>query len=158
MRDSFALWAWLIISLIAFTVFNPTTGGDLFAFLLIALIVLHKLFGERFILLFLAIRPTIDGFRDYSFFSLGTVTFNLNAAISMLLALWAAYFFIKNRQYWKTIPARYPWLIFIAWCALTFVYSFDPSSTVTETLKAANLFALFGVCNIDRKSTRLNSI
>ncbi len=151
MRDSFALWAWLIISLIAFTVFNPTSGGDVFAFLLIALIVLHKLFGERAILLFLAIRPTIDGLRDYAFFTLGSVTFNLNAAISLLLAGWAVYFFIKNRSYWNQIPARYPWLIFIAWCGFSFLYSFDPSSTVTETLKAANLFALFGVCNILRR-------
>ncbi len=151
MRDTFALWAWLIIGLIGFTIINPTSAGDIMAFLLIALIVLHKLFGERAILLFLAFRPTIDGLRDYSFFSLGSVTFNINAAISMLLAGWAAYFFIKNREYWKEIPAKYPWLIFIAWCAITFFYSFDQSSTITETLKAANLFALFGVCNILRR-------
>jgi O-antigen ligase len=151
MRQTFALWAWLIIALIGFTIINPSSGGDILAFLLIALIVLHKLFGERAILLFLAVRPTIDGLRDYNFFILGSVSFNINAALSLLLAGWTAYFFIKNWSYWKGIPARYPWLIFIAWCAATFLYSFDTSSTVTETLKVANLFGLFGVCNVLRR-------
>jgi O-antigen ligase len=138
----------LVILLAILTVINPGTGLDLLAFLLIAFIILQKVFGEYFILILLAIRPAMDYWRDYNLFSFGSFDLNINGALSVFLLAWSAYFFIKNRQYFSGIPTKTTWLLFIAWCALTAIYSYDLSSTLRETIKAANLFSLFGICYV----------
>ena len=136
------------ILLAIFTIINPGTGLDLLAFLIIVFIILQKIFGEYFILILLAARPTLDYWRDISLFSFRSFDFNINAALSVFLLVWSVYFFIKNSQYFKQIPTKAPWLLFIAWCSLTAIYSYDLGSTIRETIKAANLFSLFGICYI----------
>lgn len=139
----------LFIMLLAiFTIINPSTGLDLLAFLVIVFIILQKIFGEYFILILLAIRPTIDYWRDYNLFSFRSFDFNINAALSIFLLIWSIYFFAKNHHYFNQIPTKTIWLIFIAWCSITAVYSYDLASTIQETIKAANLFSLFGICYI----------
>ena len=97
MSPSNRLSAWLIILLIGFTIINPTTAGDLVAFFLIAIILLHKLFGEYLVFVFLTLRPTLDVWRDFVIAPFNGLTLNVNAAISGLLLLWSLYFLIKNR-------------------------------------------------------------
>ena len=138
----------LAIFLAIFTIINSNSGLDILAFLIIIFIILQKIFGEYFILILLAIRPTIDYWRDYTLFSFRTYEFNINAALSIFLLIWSVYFFIKNRRYFKDIPTRIVWLIFIAWCSITAIYSYDIASTIRETIKAANLFGLFGICYV----------
>ncbi len=147
----FSLSSWLAILLAIFTIINPNTGLDLLAFLIIVFVVLQKIFGEYFILVLLAIRPTIDYWRDYNLFSFNSFDFNINAAISIVLLVWSVYFFAKNQSYFKDIPTKTTWLIFIAWCCITAIYSYDLASTVRETIKATNLFGLFGICYIMSK-------
>lgn len=141
---------YLIVALLLFTIFNPTTGGDILAFLAIAVIVLYKLFGDYALLSLLIIRPTIDYWRDFVVLSLNNFHININAGISLLLLVWSAGFFIKNYQEFKKIPLKNLWILFLFWCALSFFWSFDKVSTITETAKAANLFALFGMAYILR--------
>lgn len=141
----FSLSAILVILLALFTMVNPYTSLDMLAFLVIVFILLQKIFGEYFILILLAARPALDYWRDFSLFSFRTFDFNINAALSALLFLWSIFFFWKNREFLKKIPAAAPWILFILWCAFTIIYSFDVSSTIRETMKAANLFALFGI-------------
>ncbi len=138
----------LAILLAIFTMINPGTGLDLLAFLLIIFIILQKIFGEYFILILLAARPALDYWRDITLFSFKSFDFNINAALSVFLLIWSVYFFAKNHHYFKTIPTKTVWLVFIAWCAFTAVYSYDLGSTIRETIKAANLFSLFGICYI----------
>ena len=135
----------LVILLAIFTVINTNTSLDILAFLIIVFIILNKIFGEYFILILIAARPIMDYWRDFSLFSLGSFDLNINAALSILLLGWSLYFFWKNREDLKKIPATPLLLLFLAWCSVSLFYSYDPASTVGETLKAANLFALFGM-------------
>lgn len=138
----------IAIFLAIFTIINPSAGLDILAFLIVFFIILQKIFGEYFILVLLATRPVLDYWRDISLFSFKSFDFNINAALSVFLLIWSVYFFVKNSQYFKEIPTKTIWLIFIAWCSLTAIYSYDLGSTVRETIKAANLFSLFGICYI----------
>ncbi|TSC84893.1 MAG: O-antigen polymerase [Parcubacteria group bacterium Gr01-1014_13] len=141
----------LVILLAIFTIVNPAAGLDVLAFLAIAFIILQKIFGEYFILVLLVTRPTLDYWRDSYLFSFNSFDLNINAALSIFLLVWTAYFFAKNSSYVKTIPAKTAWLAFIAWCSITAIYSYDTGSTVIETVKAANMFGLFGICYIMSK-------
>ena len=138
----------LIIGAAIFTFINSNTGLDILALLLIIFIILQKVFGEYFILILLAARPALDYWRDFSLFSIRSFEFNINSALSVFLLVWSLYFFVKNRAYFKQIPAKIPWLIFIGWISFTAVYSYDLISTIRETAKAANLFGLMGICYI----------
>lgn len=141
----------LIAALLIFTIFNPTTGGDILAFLAIVIVVLYKLFGDYALLTLLLARPTMDHWRDYVIFSYNAIHINLNAAVSLLLLLWSIIFFYKHWAEFKKIPLLTIWVPFILWCAISFVWSYDKMTTITETLKAANLFALFGMAYILRQ-------
>ena len=126
----FSLGGLLVIFLAVFTIINQNSGLDILALLITVGIILQKLFGEYFILILLAIRPTLDYWRDYNLFSFRAFDFNINAALSIFLLIWSVYFFTKNRGYFKTIPTRVVWLIFIAWCSFTAIYSYDLASTI----------------------------
>ncbi|MEK7072274.1 MAG: O-antigen ligase family protein [Patescibacteria group bacterium] len=144
----FSLTSLLVIFLAIFTIINPNIGLDILAFLIIIFIILQKIFGEYFILILLATRPALDYWRDIHLFSFPLFDFNINAALSVFLLIWSVYFFAKNHRYFKHIPAKIPWVLFIAWCSLTAIYSYDLTSTIRETIKATNLFGLFGICYI----------
>lgn len=144
----FSIGTILVIAAALFTIFNPYSSLDLLAFLLIAFIILQKIFGEYFILLLLALRPVLDYWRDYGIFSFRTFDFNINAALSSLLLIWSVYFFIRHGAEFKKIPAKWPWLLFILWSAFSAIYSYDTAATIAETMKAANLFALYGISYI----------
>ncbi len=138
----------LVIFLTIFTVLNANSGLDMLAGLIIIFIILQKIFSEYFILFFLAIRPALDYWRDTSLFTFNSFDLNINAALSILLLIWSVYFLIKNREYFKKIPTRNIWLLFILWCSVTAIYSYDLNSTIRETIKAANMFGLFGICYV----------
>lgn len=148
--NKFTLTQWLIGGLLIFTIFNPTTGGDILALLAIVVIVLYKFFGDYALLTLLLARPTMDYWRDYVIFSYNAIHLNLNAAVSVLLLLWSVIFFYKHLSEFKKVPLMAIWIAFIAWCGLSFLWSFDKMSTITETLKGANLFALFAMAYILR--------
>ena len=138
----------LVVSLAIFSILNPDSGLDILAFLGIAFIVLQKIFDEYFILILLAARPTLDYWRDTHLLSFNLFDLNINAALSIFLLIWSVYFFIKNKDHFQKIPLKTVWLLFIAWCSITALYTYDLTSTIKETMKAANLFGLFGICYI----------
>lgn len=141
----------LIAALLIFTIFNPTTGGDILAFLAIVIIVLYKLFGDYALLALLLARPTMDYWRDYVIFSYNAIHVNMNAAVSVLLLLWSIVFFYKHLSEFKKVPLLAIWIAFMLWCSVSLFWSYDKMATITETLKAANLFALFGMAYILRQ-------
>ncbi len=147
----FSLSALSVIALLVFIIINPGTGFDLLAFLLIVFIILQKIFGEYFILILLAMRPALDYWRDLNLFSFNLFDFNINAALSVFLLAWSIIFFLKNHEYFADIPLKAPFLALILWCGISAFYTYNLSSTITETIKLANLFALFGICYIMAK-------
>lgn len=146
--NKFSLSALMVIFLSFFIIINPNTGLDILSFLLILFIILQKIFGEYFVLILLAMRPTLDYWRDFNLFSVRLIDFNINASISVFLLFWSVIFFIKNFEYFKRVPLKIPWLLFIFWSGTSLVYTYHASSTIIETMKLANLFALFGITYI----------
>jgi O-antigen ligase len=138
-----AIIAFLV--LVAFTIINPNANLDLAALALIIFVVAYKILGNYALVVLLAARPILDVWRDYIVVSYERYTLNLNAAVGLILLFWSIYFFYQNRTYWKQIPSRRLCILFLLWCAASFFWSFDKSATITETIKAANLFSLFGV-------------
>lgn len=131
--------------LIAFTIINPYTNLDLAILALLIFVIVYKLLGSYALVALLAARPLLDIWRDYMVISYERYTINLNAAVGLILLFWAAYFFYKNRAYWRQIPLHLIFPLFIIWAGISILWSYDKSSTLTETIKAANLFALYGV-------------
>lgn len=148
---NFSLSGLAVIFLSIFIVFNPSSGLDILSFLLIAFILLQKIFGEYFILILLAFRPALDYWRDYHIFLSRFFDFNINAALSLFLLAWSMIFFARNYEYFKSIPYKAVWLVFISWCAISIFYTYNLSSTMVETLKLTSLFSLFGICYIMSK-------
>lgn len=145
MKLSFRFSTYLIVALILFTIINPLSGWDILAFISIAFILLHKIFGDYVLLVLLAIRPALDYWRDYTLISIGNVAFNINAGLAVLLLAWSVFFLLKNYRRGEILPLALPWLAFIGWCALSLLYSYDAPATITETIKATNLFTLFAI-------------
>ncbi len=144
----FSLSALTVIFLSFFIIINPNTGFDILAFLLILFVILQKIFGEYFILILLAMRPTLDYWRDFNLFSVRLIDFNINASLSVFLLGWSIIFFIRNYEHFKRVPLKIPWIMFIIWNVISLIYTYHISSTITETMKLANLFALFGITYI----------
>ncbi len=145
---NFSLAGIAVIFLSFFILFNPNSNFDVLAFLLIGFIILQKIFGEYFILILLAFRPTLDYWRDYNIFSSRFFDFNINAALSAFLLIWSVIFFIKNYQLFKAVPLKILWFALLAWCASSLFYSYNSSSTIIETVKLSSLFSLFGICYV----------
>jgi len=153
--NKFSFSALMVIFLSFFIIINPNIGFDILAFLLILFIILQKLFGEYFILILLAMRPTLDYWRYFNLFSVGLIDFNINASLSVFLLGWSIIFFIKNYEYFRRVPLKISWLLFILWCTISLTYTYHASSTIIETMKLANLFALFGITYILAEKDRL---
>src|SRR3989344_9397908 len=128
-QKKFSPSSYAAIFLAIFTIINPSSGLDILALLAIIFIILQKIFGEYFILILLVARQTLDYWRDIYLFSVKSFDLNINAALSVFLLIWSVYFFIKNRHYFKSIPTKTIWLLFIGWCALTAIYSYEFAST-----------------------------
>ena len=77
------------LALITFTIINPNAGLDLVALLLIAFAAAYRIFGDYALLTLLAIRPTLDYGRDWVVFQTENFSINLNAAVAIILFLWA---------------------------------------------------------------------
>jgi O-antigen ligase len=145
---SWSIYAIIILAILVFANYNSSLG--LLMLFLIALIAMQSAIGDLAILCFLAIRPALDYWRDYNLINVQFFNSNINGAISILLLVWSIVFLVRNKKYWSQIPLKTPWFLFLAWCAVSGFYSFDFPATVTEVLRATNLFSLFAVAYVLR--------
>jgi O-antigen ligase len=153
---NFSLSALAVIGLVLFTTINPSGSLDLLAFLCISFIILQKIMGEYFILVLLALRPTLDYWRDLNLFSFQIFDINMNVALSIFLLTWSIIFCLKNYTYFKKVPLKAAWMAIIIWCAATGLHTYHLPSTITETVKLTNLFGLFAIFHIlTQKDPRL---
>jgi len=143
MQPKITLSALAMVILAMVIIANPFSSLSVLAFLALAFIVVYKIFGEYAILILLLVRPTIDVWRDVVLFSYQNFSININAALAILLLVWSVWFLGKNLQYLKEVPYKKWWLAFLLWCVITLFWSFDKSSTIIETIKAMDLYALF---------------
>lgn len=116
-------------------------------FTLICLIIIFCLLAfilrEKTILLFIAIRPVLDYWRDWVVFGTDKVNLNLNAAMALLLLIWASYWGIKNKHYIRSVPGWF-WLALTAIIIiLSVLWSFSPFTSLIEAIKFIDLALLF---------------
>lgn len=111
--------------------------------LVIVFCLLAYILREKTVLLFIAIRPAIDYWRDIVILQNGNFALNLNAALAVLLLAWAGIYALKNRQKIASAPA---W----QWLALTLIiafisalYSVSRLFTLIEAIKLTDAAALF---------------
>ena len=64
--------------------------------LVIAFCLLAFILREKTILMFIAVRPVLDYWRDWVVFGTDKINLNLNAAMALLLLVWVSYWAIKT--------------------------------------------------------------
>lgn len=111
--------------------------------LVIVFCLLAYILREKTILLFIAIRPVLDYWRDWVVFGTDQINLNINAAMALLLLVWASYWGIKNRHYIRSIPGWF-WLALTALAVvLSVLWSVSPLTSLIEAIKFVDLILLF---------------
>ncbi|MEK7065279.1 MAG: O-antigen ligase family protein [Patescibacteria group bacterium] len=111
--------------------------------LVIAFCLLAFILREKTILMFIAVRPVLDYWRDWVVFGTDKINLNLNAAMALLLLVWVSYWAIKNRHYVRSIPGWF-WLALTAVIMLLSVlWSFSSFTSLIEAIKFVDLVLLF---------------
>ncbi len=130
-------------AVVLLTIFIPYPSVDCILLALALLVVGHIYLQEKLLLALLLIRPTIDYFRDITILHVQETAINVNAALSMIVFLWAMLMFIRHRAALQTIPFKLPIILLCAVIGGSVIYSVAPGTTAIEAMKFFNLMALF---------------
>jgi len=100
---------------------------------------------EKLLLLWLLVRPALDGWREVVIFSYHNTAINLNAALSIVIVLWSVVMLIKHRQSMTRAPGIVIASLLLLFAILSIGWSVQPGATLSEAIKlfiALSLFAL----------------
>lgn len=122
---------------------NPLTSLDLVLIMIALLYFGHLFLKEKLLLLFLALRPALDFFRDTSLASLGGVDINVNAAFSFLIILWGGYMFLTHIPKSYRIPGIKVACLLLILMFGSVATSIVPLTTLLESIKFMVLIILF---------------
>ncbi len=130
-----------IVTLLTIAIPYPSVDFVLLAVTLLA--IGHIYLKEKLLLALLLVRPTIDHFRDITLFHVQETAVNVNAALSILVFLWALGMFAAYRKTLRSLP-----LIALAIPLSTLIigsslWSISPTATAIEAMKFINIMALF---------------
>jgi O-antigen ligase len=100
---------------------------------------------EYGLLLLIFIRPLIDIFSGYSVTLFDRLTLNLNAVLAVLVCVWLALVWLRDRIHWSTIIGRWPLLAFLVASGVSAVYSIDFTASLSEWLRLLSLVVFFVV-------------
>lgn len=135
----------LIILILAalINIASPWTSLDLLAIFLAVIVSGQILFKEKMLLFFLAVRPALDYWRDWTFFQYQNYTLNINGAFALLFLVWAIWTAIP---YLKKISRSWllaTTLIISALMLGSAFYSVSFTTSIIEAVKFINLIFLF---------------
>lgn len=92
----------------------------------------------------LVLRPIIDNWGENTSLSITeSFSLSLTALLGILASFLFSIFLLKNISFWKKIPFKKSWLLFIALAGGSFFWSLDPASTVREVVRLFSIFLLF---------------
>jgi len=131
----------VIVGLI--TLINPISNIDIVLLGLFLFTIGHVFLGDKMLLAFILIRPTLDWWRDYTLIQYHETFINLNAALAIALILWAPLFLYKYTKQIKKVP--FVWLM-TALTILMFgssLYSHYPLTSIIESIKFVDILLLF---------------
>lgn len=122
---------------------NPIIEIDLILLMIALLYFGHIFLREKLLLVFLALRPTLDTWRDVSLGGVAGVQMNINAGFSMIIALWGIFMLATHLQRSYRIPGlKIAMLLLVLMFGSTMV-SIVPMETALESVKFLVLIILF---------------
>lgn len=131
---------------------NPITSIDIIIMMMGLLYIGHSLLREKLLLFFLAFRPTLDLWREYT----PIPGLNINAIFSIVLILWCAYTLVTHLGKRYQIPGIFIAFLLLGCIIASTAYSVFPFTTLVEGMKFGALLMLFAtafICIDQRKIT-----
>ncbi len=98
---------------------------------------------EKFLLLFIILRPTLDYFRETVIFSTERLTLNLNAVFALLLFFWSLAMLAKYWREIKPAPLRLALPALSVLMLASAFWSVSPFTSLIESVKFLDITALF---------------
>lgn len=140
---------------IAATLVVPSAAIDAVIISFLFLLFGHILLQEKLLLVFLALRPALDYWRDTQVFSIERVPINLNAVFSGVVAGWSLFILVRHRTELRRIPGMPLGAALLLLMAASVVWSVAANDTILETAKWLNALSLFAVAAIARRKNIL---
>lgn len=122
-----------------FVIINPLPILDLAVIGIIILVAGQALLKEKILLLFLAVRPALDFWRDTTL----VAGQNVNAILAMVFFGWSIAMLIKHRAKIPGTPLVGFFAITGAWFLYSASHSLDPLVSIVETVKFLNVGFIF---------------
>jgi len=112
----------------------------LFGFLFIVFILIKPLNGLLFLII---LRPTLDVFTNKSIISAGNFSLNIASLLAILAIALSFLIILKNLEELKSIPLKFPWLLFILIIFSSLFYSISISTSIAEWIRILSIFSLY---------------
>ncbi len=154
MRRTYSQLLIFLSSIAAITVFNPVAGVDAFLVGLALLVTGHILLKEKLLFVFLILRPILDYWREFHIFTYQHVDINVNAALSMLFALWLAWMLIIHRKEILHVPGIILGTGTLVIMTGSVLYSHSPMTSLVESMKFFATLGFFVVSFISIKKKK----
>ncbi len=143
-RTYSALIAVTVVAAVA-VLASPSATIDLAILGTLSLLIAYQLLGEKMLLVFLVIRPTLDAWRNLSFGSVLGASLNINAGMAVALTIWSLLTLHKHRRELSHVPYRWHLGVITIFMFVSTLYSAAPGETLIESLKFFNLISLFAI-------------
>jgi O-antigen ligase len=124
---------------------NPVASIDALILGIVLLIVGHFLLREKLLLAFLILRPAVDMWRDTAVVSIRDISFNVNAVLSVGLAIWIVIVLVERRVALRHIPVLPIFAALGVLMAASTLWSVAPADSLIESIKWFNAAGLFAV-------------
>ena len=116
-------------------ILSPSGILDMLFLGTLIIVLAHTFIGERLLLIFLALRPTVDMWRDSSVGSILGANININALLALMITVWGVYMLWRFKAYIHLVPYRWHLFGLTMLMVLSSIYSKAPGETLVETLK-----------------------
>jgi O-antigen ligase len=128
-----------------FIVFNNLTPSSAIGVLLITMIIpLFLIIPYYTILILIIIRNSTDLYTESIFLNFfNVITLNFSSLLGVLVIFFGIITIIRKRIDWKKIPLIIPWLLFIAFSAISIIYSVDQASSIKTLMRLISTFFIF---------------
>lgn len=153
-------YRWLTPIILVFTLailINPRGNIDIALLSIMLLIIGHAYLGEKLLLVFLIIRPTVDYWRNFALFYFRDTAINLNVALAILFLAWSVLMLVKHRRELARVPLRLLLPLTAMLMLVSALYSVAPLNSLLESIKFINLVAFFWLGFIFSKIKKLKS-
>jgi putative inorganic carbon (hco3(-)) transporter len=129
--------------LLLFTMLNPVWKIDLVFIALFLLVIGHTYLREKLILVFLALRPVLDIWRDSTLLTYQQTSINVNAGLSIVVLVWGLWMLLPRITKLQRVPSILLMLLLVLLMGGSTLYSIAPLTTLIESIKFVVIALLF---------------